>query len=668
MTAIAVPNVRVRTSRQLVLALVVVAQFMVVLDATIVTVALPSIESSLHFHSQLSLQWVINAYILVFGGFLLLGGRAGDLYGRRTLFVAGLALFTGASLVNGLAQSSEMLIAGRAAQGLGGALVSPAVLSIIIATFTGAGERAKALGIFSAVTTGGAAVGFVLGGVLTDALSWRWIFLVNIPIGVLGVLLALRYLPNSRDQVRRRSLDVPGAITVTGGVSLLVYAVVNAQAWGWGSTRFILTAVGAVLLLLAFVAVELRSRAPLVRLGIFMSRSLSAANATMFLFISAQYTMLFFPTLYMQQVLGYSPIKTGLAYLAWPLAMMATAPLAVRAMPRFGARPLLAVGLALGAAGLFMISRLPDHGSYAAHILPAFVVNAAGAGLTYATLFMVATAGVRSQEAGLASGIINTSQQLGAAIGLSALAAVAASRTAHLLQGAGSPAERTHALVVGFQRGFLIAGMLVIAAAVVAILTVRRHDLEQLPEEAPAKSRSDAETASPLPRPSANGQSKILIAFDGSENARHAIQVAARELGGGRAAVLHVWEPFVGDSSTLCISCPPAVAIQPPTAATGEAVELEAERALATAEEGAAFAREAGFDAEPHSLRTDGSIGEAILGYADEHPTRLIVIGTRGLSGLREALTGSVTHHVSEHVHVPLLAVPPEHESERSAP
>jgi EmrB/QacA subfamily drug resistance transporter len=481
-------NEPVATSKRLTLGLVLVAQFMVVLDGTIVAVALPTINSSLHFGSQLSLQWVINAYTLLFGGFLLLGGRAGDLYGRRTLFVAGLALFTAASLANGLAQSTEMLIAGRAVQGLGGALVTPAALAIIIATFTDTAERTKALGVFAAVSAGGAAAGFLLGGILTDALSWRWIFFVNIPIGVAGALLALRYVPNSRASGdHARTIDIPGAITVTGGVGLLVYAIVKAQAWGWRSTQFTLTAAGAVLLLLAFVAVELRSRAPLIRLGIFRSRSLSAANTIMFVFVAGLFTTLFFPTLYMQQVLGYSPIKTGLAYLPWPIALVAASALGQRMIPRFGARQTLVIGLIVAAAGLFMLSRIPDNGSYAADILPGFVVNAAGTGLTYATLFLLATAGVDNEEVGLASGIISTSQQLGGAVGLAALASVAASRTSHLLNGAGSPEEQTHALVAGFQRGLLVASALILAAGAVAILTLRRYDLDQAPEGAPTE-------------------------------------------------------------------------------------------------------------------------------------------------------------------------------------
>jgi EmrB/QacA subfamily drug resistance transporter len=653
MTLVAVPSERVGTSRQLILGLVLVAEFMIVLDTTVVSVALPAIETNLHFGSQLSLQWVINAYLLLFGGFLLLGGRAGDLYGRRTLFLAGLALFTAASLVSGLAQSAGMLIAGRAVQGLGGALVTPAVLSIIVATFTETIERSRALGVFAAVAGGGTAAGFLIGGIVTDALSWRWIFFINLPIGVVGFLLALRYVPNSRvGAVYGSAIDIPGAITVTAGVGLLIFAVVNGRAWGFGSARFALTAAGAALLMLAFIAVELRSRAPLVRLGIFRARTLTVANATMLLFVGGNFTMLFFPTLYMQQVLGYSPIQTGLAYLPWALVFALASPLGQRLIPRFGAKPLLIVGLTLVAAGLFQISRLPDHGSYAADILPSLILNAIGAGLAFSTLFLLATVGVRSEEAGLSSGIINTSQQLGAAIGLAALASVAASRTSHLLRGASSAAGQSHALAAGFQRGFLVAGALVVAAAVVALLTVRRDDVEQVSESAAAES---------LPTgPKTSAPYEILIAFDGSENAREAIRVAARELGGGKAAVVYVWQPFATGSSSVCVSCPPAVAIPVPTSGSAKEVDVEAERARATAEEGARLARAAGFGAEAHALRTDSSIGQAIVAYADQHPTRLVVLGTRGLSGLREAFLGSVTHHVTEHAHVPVLVIPPE--------
>jgi EmrB/QacA subfamily drug resistance transporter len=477
------------TSRRLILALVLVAQFVVTIDATIVTVALPSIQSGLHFGSQLSLQWVINAYILLLGGFLLVGGRVGDLWWRRNAFVAGLALFTGASLVNGLAQSPAMLIGGRAAQGLGAALLTPAVLSIIVATFTDDAARTKALGAFSTVTAGAAAAGFVIGGSLTEV-SWRWIFLVNVPIGIAGMLLAVRHVPNSRvADGRRHLIDVPGAIAVTGGVTLLAYAVVNAQAWGWGSGRFILTVAAAAVLLLAFIGIELRVSDPLVRLGIFRLRSLAAANMTMFVFVGGQFAMMFFPTLYMQQVLAYSPVQTGLAYLAWPVAMIGGSMAGQHAIPRFGARPVLAAGLALSAAGFFLISGIPDHGGYAADILPGFIVNAAGTGLAYATLFLVATMGVRGEEAGLAAGIINSSMQLGSAIGLAILATIAADRTSHLLA---VHASSAHALSAGFRLGFLISGVLVSAATIISIVAIRRRDLGQAPAEALADAGQEA--------------------------------------------------------------------------------------------------------------------------------------------------------------------------------
>jgi EmrB/QacA subfamily drug resistance transporter len=473
---------RPRSSRGLILGLVLLAQLMVVLDATIVTVALPKIQAGLHFRSQLSLQWVINAYLLLFGGFLLLGGRAGDVYGRRKLFVIGLAVFTAASFANGVAQSTGMLIAGRAAQGLGGALVAPAVLAIIVATFPETGERTKALFAFSAVSAGGGAVGLLLGGVLTQLVSWRWIFLVNIPIGIATVLLAMRFVPESRaEDEGTRTIDIPGAVTVTGGVTLLVFAVVNAQHWGWSSFRVIGVLAAATALLVAFLAIELRSRAPLIRLGIFKSRALSAANLTMFLFVSGQYATLFFPTLYMQVVLGYSPLKTGLAYLPWTVGFVAGAIAAQRLIPRIGARPTIVIGAALGAGGLILMSRLPDHGSWAGYILPGFLLNNAGGGLAFETIILVATAGVRENETGLASGIVTTSQQLGAAIGLAALAAIAASRTAHLLHSSGSPARYSHALVSGFDRGLLIAALLILAAGLVAIVAMRRIDLEQAP-------------------------------------------------------------------------------------------------------------------------------------------------------------------------------------------
>jgi EmrB/QacA subfamily drug resistance transporter len=470
--------------RWLALALVLVAQFMVVLDATIVTVALPSIQRGLGFASQLDLQWVINAYVLVAGGFLLLGGRAGDLFGRKRMFLAGLALFTVASLANGLAQSPGMLIAGRAVQGLGAALVSPAVLSIIVSTFTNEGERTKALGVFSSVTAGGSATGLLLGGVLTQELSWRWIFLVNVPIGLIGGLLAARFVAHSRGpETANRRIDVLGAVTVTGGLTLFIYALVNAQTWGWGSGRFIGLVVGAAVLLAVFLATELRASAPLIRLAIFRIRSLAGANAAMFLMLAGQFVVLFFPTLYLQDIFRYSPLKTGLAFLVWPVMMIVAASIGQRLIRRFDPRLVLGAGLLLDSGGLFAFHSLPVDGSYAANVLPGMLLTAAGVGLGFSTLFFLATVDAPAHEAGLASGLINTSQQLGAALGLAVLSTIAASHTANLLHGATTAAQRAGALTSGFQVGFMIAAIFPLAAALVVATVLRRVNHEVDPEK-----------------------------------------------------------------------------------------------------------------------------------------------------------------------------------------
>jgi EmrB/QacA subfamily drug resistance transporter len=457
-----------------ILALVLTAQVMVVLDSTIVTVALPAIQHGLGFTSQSQLQWVMNLYILFFGGFLLLGGRAGDLFGRQRLFVAGLIVFTAASLFNGLAQSPGMLLGGRALQGFGAALVTPAALSIIVATFTDEGERTKAMGLFAAASAGSGAIGLVLGGVLTQELSWRWIFLVNVPIGVIAALLAIPFVPNSRAPGDgRRNMDVAGAVTVTGGLTLLIYGIVNAQTWGWGSGRFIGCTVGAAALLAVFVAIELRSRVPLVRLGIFKIRSLSAANVTMFLMVGGMFANMFFPTLYMQDVLGYSPIKTGLAYLPFPAAMIVFSGIGQQLLRRFDPRVTLVSGLLLASGGLFSYHSLPLNGSYVTHVLPGMILIAAGAGLAYPTLFLLATGDVPPDEAGLASGLINSSQQLGSAIGLAIVSTVAAAYTAHLLEGAhgvATASQHAAALGRGFERGFIVAGFITLAGAIVGAI------------------------------------------------------------------------------------------------------------------------------------------------------------------------------------------------------
>lgn len=486
--------------RWVMLGIVLIAQFMVILDATIVSVALPSIQRGLHFGSQLDLQWVVNAYSLFFGGFLLLGGRAGDLFGHRRLFLLGVAVFSLASLFNGLAQSSGMLIGGRAAQGLGAALVSPAVLSIILVAFTDHRERTKALGYFTTVSASGGGIGILLGGVLTDALSWRAIFLVNVPIGLVAVLGAIRLIPNSRfASGGLKTMDLPGAVSITAALTVLVYAFVNAGAWGWGSGRIIGLLCAAAALLVAFVVIESRTRKPLVRLGIFSARTLSVGNVTMFLMAAGLFTLLFFPVLYLGEVKDYSPLKIGLAVLPWPVIMMLAGGVCQYLIKSVGVRIPLVAGLVLVAGGLFVYGRLSPGSGYAAGLLPAIALTAAGAGLAWQILFLVATAKVRPQESGLASGLVNSSQQIGAAIGLAALAVVAATRTSHILAQAGgkpSVSQSAQALTLGFQRGYDIAGIVVALAAIVALLGVRASDIQHSAEPADAAEAAGAEPAS----------------------------------------------------------------------------------------------------------------------------------------------------------------------------
>src|SRR4051794_40589085 len=343
------------TNPWVVLVLICLAQFMVILDATIVNVALPSIQKDLDL-SEGNLQWIINAYTLVFGGFLLLGGRAGDLLGRKRIFLIGLVIFTGASLLDGLASSEGMLIGARALQGLGAALISPAALSIISTTFAEGAERAKALGVWAAIAIGGSAVGLILGGVLTQYFSWPWVFFVNVPVGIVAFVLSLRLIPESRDAHAHQSYDVAGAVTVTGGLMTLVYAIVGAQSSGWGSPKTIGLFALAGVLLTAFVLIELRAKAPLVRLSIFRIRSLLTANVSMFLAASALFSMFFFNTLYLQHVLGYGPLEAGLAFLPFTAGIMVSAGLASQFAPRVGVRPVAAVGMLLTAAGLLLLT------------------------------------------------------------------------------------------------------------------------------------------------------------------------------------------------------------------------------------------------------------------------------------------------------------------------
>ncbi|MBV9605678.1 MAG: MFS transporter [Solirubrobacterales bacterium] len=489
-TSPAAPAASHPSNRWLILVIACLAQFMVVLDATVVNVALPSIQRGLHF-SPSSLQWVVNAYTLIFGGFLLLGGRAGDLIGRKRLFMVGTALFSAASLLNGLAQSSGMLIVGRGLQGLGGALLSPAALSIITTTFTEQEERTKALAVWSAIAAGGGAVGLILGGALTQLASWPWIFIVNVPVGVATLLATVRFVPESRADVGHRTFDLAGAITVTGGLVVLVYAIVKAQAFGWGSARTLGLIAAAVALLVAFVIIEQRSVAPLIRLSIFRIRTLAAADAVLLLVASGMFGMFFFASLYVQEILGYSPLRAGLAFLPVTGGIVVGAGLAQQLIRRAGVRNIALVGIALATAGMVILARVPVHGTYAGDLLPGLLPMSIGMGLTFVPITLLATGGVAAGDAGLASGLFNTAQQVGGSLGLAILSTLAASRTSDLLRGvhgAGAAAASIAARVSGYHVAFIAAAVMLAAGVAILALAVRRRHLEKLDLEELASS------------------------------------------------------------------------------------------------------------------------------------------------------------------------------------
>jgi EmrB/QacA subfamily drug resistance transporter len=458
-----------RERRWLALGLLCMAQFVVVLDASIVNVALPSIGEALNF-SQANLSWVVNAYVLTFGGFLLLGGRLADLLGRRRVFMFGLVLFALASLVGGFADSEGMLIAARAVQGLGGAILSPAALSIVTTTFTDGAERNKALGVWGAVAGSGGAAGVLLGGVLTDGLGWEWVLWVNVPIGIAAAAIAPTLLADTRSESATRSFDVAGAFSVTAGLSVLVYALVDATDAGWGSTQTIGLLALAVVLLAAFVVIELRSHAPLVPFRIFRIRTLTGANIVGILIGASLFSMFFFISLYMQQVLGYSAIKAGLSYLPLALVIILSAGVASQLVTRIGFKPVLAAGMVFIAAGLIWFGQVSVGGSFESDILGPSLLAAIGLGLAFVTSTIAAVSGVDAHEAGLASGLINTSQQVGGALGLAVLATVATSTT----NDATGPVP--NALTEGFQAAFLAGAGIAILGFVLTLVLIRNAD------------------------------------------------------------------------------------------------------------------------------------------------------------------------------------------------
>jgi EmrB/QacA subfamily drug resistance transporter len=456
------------------LALLLLVQFMVVLDIAIVNVALPSIQTDLGF-SQENLQWVISAYALLFGGFLLLGGRAADLLGRRRLFLAGIALFTVASLVSGLAWSEGALIGARALQGLGAAIVTPAALSIISTTFAEGAERNKALGAWGAVGAFGAVAGVLLGGILTDLLSWEWIFFVNVPVGAAAVVLAPILIGESRD-ANAKGFDIPGAVLVTGGLVALVYAITQANDFGWSSLETVGLFALSAALLAGFVGWESQAKDPLMPFSIFRLRTLVGANAAGLVMGTAMFGMFLMLTLYMQQVLGYSPLRTGFGYLAVAGTAIVWSALAAQLVNRVGVKPVLVVGMTTLTAGLVYFTQVSVGGSYLGDLLPGFLLISIGIGFSFVPISIAALAGVEPSEAGLASGLINTSQQIGGALGIAALSSIATSTTSNELSNGTGVA---FALTDGFQNAFLAGGIVAAAGILVALLVVSRRDLEQ---------------------------------------------------------------------------------------------------------------------------------------------------------------------------------------------
>ena len=473
-------------TRWLALLVLCAGDLMIVLDSTIVNVALPSIQADLGF-SGTSLAWVVNAYLLTFGGFLLLGGRLGDLFGHRRMFLVGIAFFTAASIACGLSTTQGLLVAARAIQGIGGAVVSAVALSLIMNLFTEPAERAKAMGVFGFVLAGGGSIGVLLGGVLTDLLSWHWIFLVNVPIGVIVYALCLKLLPAERGTAAGGRIDVAGAVTVTASLMLAVYAIVNGNDKGWTSAQTLGLLGASVVLMALFLAIESRVRSPLVPLGIFRLRNVATSNVAGILWAAAMFSWFFMSALYLQKVLGYSPLKVGLAFLPANLIMGAfSLGLSAKLVMRFGFRVPLATGLLLAAAGLVLFARAPVDGKFLVDVLPSMILLACGAGMAFNPMLLAAMSDVEPSESGLASGVVNTSFMMGGALGLAILASLAASRTNSLLA---SGDDALAALNGGYHLAFLVGAAFAAAGAAVGGLFLRTST-------APAQAQIDTGAAS----------------------------------------------------------------------------------------------------------------------------------------------------------------------------
>jgi EmrB/QacA subfamily drug resistance transporter len=477
-------------TRWLALIVLCLGDLMIVLDVTIVGVALPSIRTDLGF-SESSLAWVVNAYLITFGGFLLLGGRLGDLFGHRRLFLLGIGLFTVASLACGIATSQEFLVAARAIQGLGGAIVSAVALSLVIRLFTEPAERAKAMGVFGFVASGGGSIGVLLGGILTDALDWHWIFLVNVPIGIAVGVFSLRLLPAGGGEAADSRLDIAGAVTVTASLMLAVFAIVKGNEVGWGTVRTLGLLAAAAALFAVFLVIEHRVPSPLMPLGLFRLRNLAFSNVIGVLWAAAMFAWFFLSALYLQLVLGYSPLEVGLAFLPGNLIMGALSlGISARLVMRFGIRPPLAAGLALAALGLLLLARAPVDGNFVVDVLPSMILLGIGAGIAFNPVLLAAMSEVEPSEAGLASGIVNTSFMMGGALGLAVLASLAASRTETLEASGDDPLA---ALTGGYHAAFLLGAIFAAGAAAIGAVFLRTRDLPEHAGEEPVPATAETD-------------------------------------------------------------------------------------------------------------------------------------------------------------------------------
>jgi EmrB/QacA subfamily drug resistance transporter len=485
----------------LALAVLAFAQFMVVLDATIVNVALPAIQKALNFTTEAQLQWIITSYALLFGGFLLLGGRLADLYGRRKMFLAGVIVFALASLLAGFAQDPTQIIITRGLQGLGGALLAPSALSLVLTIFKEGQERNKALGVWSMVAAGGGAVGLVLGGILTQYVDWRWIFFINVPIAALVIIAAMKYVPASLPGKKQR-VDILGAVTITGGLMAIVYALAKAPDAGWGSASTIGMLIAAVALIAIFIINEMKVRAPLVRLNIFKNRNVSGGILLQLLMPAAMFSMFFYLSIYLQAILGYSPTKTGLANLPFTMTIMVVAGFLSKNIVKFNAKLILTIAPLVSACGLLLFARVPLDANYLTDILPGIILMAGGMAAFFVTGTMVITSGASHEDSGLISGLLNAGNQVGGAIGLAVLTVVSVAATKTKLAdivsiGTKDPAAYDAALLFGFHRGFVVAAGFAVAASIVAALIIKNHKPNK--QDLDRESETEAEALPAIP-------------------------------------------------------------------------------------------------------------------------------------------------------------------------